>query len=156
MIYRFIVERKLRHAFDALNRGDHAPVLASFGPQPEHVFFGDHALAGARHHMQSIEPWYARLKRVLPDLRFDIESVVVRGMPWNTVALVEWRDHFSLKDGRRRGNQGVHALRLKWGKVTSLRVYCDTQVLAEVLREQHSLGVADAGMQPIVDVARPG
>jgi len=153
MIYRFIVERKLRRAFDALNRGDHAPILASFGPQVEHVFFGNHALAGARHRMQSIGPWYARLKRVLPDLRFDIESIAVRGMPWNTVAMVEWRDHFSLKDGRRGGNQGVHALRLQWGKVTSLRVYCDTQVLAEVLREQHAMGISDAGMAPIVDVA---
>jgi len=153
MIYRFIVERKLRRAFDALNRGDHAPILAAFGPRAEHVFFGDHALAGARHRMQSIGPWYARLKRVLPDLRFDIESIAVRGMPWNTVAMVEWRDHFSLKDGRQGGNQGVHALRLQWGKVTSLRVYCDTQVLADVLREQHALSIADAGMAPIVDAA---
>lgn len=153
MIYRYVVERKLRNAFAALNRGDHGPVLASFGPRVEHVFFGDHALAGARHRMDSIEPWYARLKRVLPDLRFDIESIVVRGMPWNTVALVEWRDEFSLKNGVRRGNQGVHALRLKWGKVVSLRVYCDTQVLAGVLREQQALGVADAGLAPIVDAA---
>ena len=153
MIYRFVVERKLRRAFEALNRGDHAPILASFGPQVEHVFFGDHALAGSRHDMKSIGPWYARLKKVLPDLQFDIESVVVRGMPWNTVALVEWRDRFSLRDGTRGANQGVHALRLKWGKVTSLRVYCDTQVLAEVLRRQHSQGIADAGMAPIVDSA---
>ena len=153
MIYRFVVERKLRQAFEALNRGDHGPVLASFAPQVEHVFFGDHALAGARHHMRSIGPWYARLKSVLPDLRFEIEAVTVRGMPWNTVALVEWRDHFTLRDGTRGGNQGVHALRLKWGKVVSLRVYCDTQVLAEVLRRQLAQGVVDAGLAPIVDVA---
>jgi ketosteroid isomerase-like protein len=153
MIYRHIVERNLRRAFDALNRGDHAPILASFGAPVEHVFFGHHALGGARHAMSSIVPWYARLKTVLPDLRFDIESVVVRGMPWNTVALVEWRDEFSLRDGTRRGNQGVHALRLKWGKVVSLRVYCDTQVLATALRDQQAHGVADAGLPPIVDTA---
>lgn len=151
MIYRFVVEKKLRRAFEALNRGDHAPILASFAPAVEHVFFGDHALGGVRHAMTSIEPWYARLKKVLPDLQFDIESIVVRGMPWNTVALVEWRDRFSLRDGTRGGNQGVHALRLKWGKVSSLRVYCDTQVLANVLRQQHSQGIPDAGMAPISD-----
>jgi ketosteroid isomerase-like protein len=153
MIYRYIVERKLRRAFEALNRGDHAPILASFAPTVEHVFFGDHALGGSRHDMTTIEPWYARLKTVLPDLQFDIESVVVRGMPWNTVALVEWRDRFSLRDGTRAGNQGVHALRLKWGKVSSLRIYCDTQVLADVLRRQHRHGIPDAGMAPIVDDA---
>jgi len=153
MIYRFIVERKLRSAFGALNRGDHAPVLAAFGSTVEHVFFGDHALAGARHDMATIVPWYARLKRVLPDLQFDIESVVVRGMPWNTVALVEWRDRFSLVDGSRGSNQGVHALRLKWGRVVSLRIYCDTQVLADVLRQQNARGIADAGLAPITDGA---
>jgi ketosteroid isomerase-like protein len=151
MIYRRIVERKLRRAFEALNRGDHAPILASFGAPVEHVFFGQHALAGSRHAMSSIVPWYARLKTVFPDLRFEIESVLVRGMPWNTVALVEWRDQFSLRDGSRRGNQGVHALRLVWGKVVSLRVYCDTQVLASALSDLQAQGVADAGMPPIVD-----
>ncbi|HEX6703313.1 MAG TPA: nuclear transport factor 2 family protein [Albitalea sp.] len=151
MIYRSIVERRLRRAFDALNRGDHAPVLAAFGAPVEHVFFGQHALGGARHAMASIVPWYARLKAVFPDLRFDIESVLVRGMPWNTVALIEWRDRFSLPDGTRRGNQGVHALRLKWGRVVSLRVYCDTQVLSSALRDIHAQGVTDAGLPPIVD-----
>jgi len=158
VIYHYIVERKLRHAFEALNRGDHGPVLAAFSPDAEHVFFGDHALAGARHDMKTIVPWYARLKTVLPDLRFEIESVLVRGMPWNTVALVTWRDRFHLRDGSLGANQGVHALRLKWGKVTSLRIYCDTQVLAQVLRRQSDLGVVDATLPPIDDsraVAQP-
>lgn len=153
MIYRSIVERQLRRAFDALNRGDHGPVLAAFGSPVEHVFFGEHALAGARHSMDSIVPWYRRLKTVFPDLHFDIQSLAVRGMPWNTVALVEWRDRFTLRDGSRRGNQGVHVLRLKWGKVVSLRVYCDTQVLASVLRDLQTQGVADAGMPPIADTS---
>ena len=47
----------------------------------------------------------------------------------------------------------MHALRLKWGKVVSLRVYCDTQVLASVLDELRSQGVADAGLPPIIDTA---
>ena len=153
MIYRSIVERQLRRAFEALNRGDHAPVLAAFGSPVEHVFFGQHALAGARHTMDSIVPWYARLKTVFPDLHFDIQSLAVRGMPWNTVALVEWRDRFTLRDGTPRGNQGVHVLRLKWGKVVSLRVYCDTQVLASVLHDLKAQGVADAGLPPIDDPA---
>jgi len=155
MIYRAIVERKLRRAFDALNQGDPAPVLAAFGSPVEHVFFGDHALAGARHAMSSIEPWYRRLRTLLPDLQFDIRSVVVRGMPWNTTALVEWRDRFTLRDGSARGNQGVHALRLKWGKVVSLRIYCDTQVLADALKDLHAQGVVEAGMAPIDDAATP-
>jgi ketosteroid isomerase-like protein len=103
--------------------------------------------------MDSIEPWYQRLKTVFPDLHFDIQSLAVRGMPWNTVALVEWRDRFTQRDGTPRGNQGVHVLRLKWGKVVSLRVYCDTQVLAAALNDLRAQGVADAGLPPIDDLA---
>lgn len=153
MIYHAIVERKLRNAFTALNRGDYSPILSSFGAPVEHTFFGNHALAGSRHGLQTIGSWYARLKTLFPDLRFAIDTVAVSGMPWNTVALVEWRDQFTLRDGTRRRNQGVHALRLKWGKVTSLRVYCDTQVLASVLRELQAQGVAEAGLAPISDAA---
>ncbi len=149
MIYRRIVETQLRRAFVALNAGDHAPVLAAFGAPVEHVFYGDHALAGTRTDMGEIRAWYARLKVVFPDLHFDIDAIAVSGMPWNTVALVEWRDRFTLPDGTRRGNQGMHVLRLRWGRVVSLRVCCDTQVLADVLDQIAAQGVAEAGLPPI-------
>jgi ketosteroid isomerase-like protein len=151
MIYRSIVESKLRRGFDALNRGDHEHVMALFAPQFEHVFYGDHALAGARHQRSSIVLWYARLKKLFPDLCFEVQSIAVRGLPWNTVALVEWRDHFTLRDGTRGGNQGVHVMRLAWGKVVSLRVYCDTQVVAAALHALHAQGEAQAGLAPIND-----
>jgi ketosteroid isomerase-like protein len=155
MIYRYVVEQKLRAGFDALNRGDHGAVVALFGKQFEHVFYGDHALGGARHQLSSIVPWYQRLQTLFPDLRFEVTSVAVRGLPWNTVALVEWRDHFTLRDGTRAGNQGVHVLRLRWGKVISLRVYCDTQVVAAAMRALQDQGVAEAGLPPITDVTMP-
>ncbi len=151
MIYSRIVETKLRQGFGALNRGDHAQVMAMFAPHFEHVFFGNHALAGARHQHESIVPWYARLKLLFPDLHFEVQSVAVRGLPWNTVALVEWRDHFTLRDGTRGANQGVHVLRLRWGKIVSLRVYCDTQVIAAALQTLQRQGVEAAGYAPITD-----
>lgn len=153
MIYRAIVAMKLRRAFGALNRGDHAPVLAAFGQPLAHSFFGRHALAGTRHDMPSVRAWYARLKKVFPDLRFEIDVIAVHGMPWNTVALVEWRDSFTLPDGTRAANQGVHALRMRWGRVVGLRVYCDTQLLASILDEIARQGVAEAGLPPIGESA---
>ena len=153
MIYRAIVALKLRRAFDALNRGDHAPVLAAFGQPLAHSFFGRHALAGTRRDMPSVRAWYTRLKTVFPDLRFDIDAIAVHGMPWNTVAMVEWRDSFTLPDGTRGANQGVHALRMRWGRVVGLRVYCDTQLLATILDEIERQGVAEAGLAPIGESA---
>ena len=149
MIYRRIVAHRLRRAFAALNRGDTGPVLAAFGRDARHTFFGRHALAGMRHDAASIEAWYARLQSVFPDLRFEIDALSVSGMPWNTVALVEWRDSYTLPYGTRGGNQGVHALRLRWGRVTELRVYCDTQLLAGVLGLIERQGVREAGLEPL-------
>ena len=149
MIYRYVVERILRRAFAALNRGDHRPVLAAFGLPLEHAFYGAHALGGIRTDMAAVTAWYARLKQIFPDLRFEIDAVAVTGMPWNTVAFVEWRDSFTLPDGTRAGNQGVHVLRLAWGKAHSLHVYCDTQRLAAVLRQMQSQGRIEAGFAPI-------
>jgi hypothetical protein len=59
-----------------------------------------------------------------------------------------------LRDGSPRRNQGVHVLRLKWGKVVSLHVHCDTQVVAGAMRELLSQGVAEAGLPPIDDRVR--
>lgn len=151
MIYQAIVARKLRKTFDALNRGDYAPVLNAFGSPVEHTFFGDHALAGSRHNMDSVVRWYDRLQIVFPDLHFDIEAIAITGMPWNTTAMIEWRDSFTLRDGSKRGNQGVHVMRIRWGRVVSLHIYCDTQVLASVLGELERQGVKEAGLPAIDD-----
>jgi ketosteroid isomerase-like protein len=151
MIYQAIVARKLRKTFDALNRGDYTPVLGAFGSPVEHRFFGDHALAGSRHGMTFIVRWYDRLKTVFPDLHFDIDAIAISGMPWRTTAMIEWRDSFTLRDGSRRGNQGVHVMKIRWGRVVSLHIYCDTQVLASGLSELEAQGLKEAGLPVIVD-----
>lgn len=147
-MYHAIIRAKLRRAFADINRGAYAPVLAQFHPAHAHVFYGAHALAGLRTNMETTAPWYARLARVFPDLRFEIRSVVSSGWPWNTVAAVEWSDHFSV-DGRAFSNQGVHVIRLKWGRVVGLEVHCDTQKLCEVLRLKSEGGLAEAAAAPI-------
>lgn len=154
MIYRAIVEWKLRRAFAALDDGDCSAVLAAFAKRVEHTFYGEHALGGTRHAPDSLRQWYTRLLKVLPDLHFDVDSVVVRGWPWDTIAVVEWRDRFLLRDGQRCSNQGVHVLRLRWGRVVSLRIHCDTQKLQGILQTLQDQGVAEAGMAPIVDATQ--
>jgi len=153
VLYRSVVEHKLRNAFAALNRGDYAPILGSFGEPIEHAFAGDHALGGTRRTMAGVRAWYVRLQAIFPDLYFEIDSIAVNGMPWNTLACVEWRDRFTLRDGSARGNQGVHVLRLRWGKVVSLRIHTDTQKLTVILRELEAQGVVEAGLAPIADIA---
>lgn len=150
-MYHAIVRRKLRLAFEAINRGDHAHVLAQFAPRHRHRMLGEHALGGERHGLASTTRWYARLARLLPDLRFTLDDVLVAGWPWRTRALVTWRDDFTLPDGSRGSNQGVHEFELRWGRVHAMTVHCDTARLRAYCERMAGCGLAEALEPPISD-----
>lgn len=145
-----IVRRNLRKSFEAINEGNYAAIVRQFKPEAsEHWFSGTHALAGRRDTMAEIQQWYDRLAAVFPTLRFEITKMVVGGWPWDTVAMIEWIDHVSDRDGNKFSNQGVHVIRLRWAKVTELHVYCDTQLLADICRRIAGQGLPDAAAEPI-------
>ena len=91
-MYHAIVRRRIVALFDAINRGDAGPVLAGFAPGAEHAMIGTHALSGRRVSPRAVADWYARLFRLLPDIRFDLRRIEVSGPPWATIATVEWRE----------------------------------------------------------------
>jgi ketosteroid isomerase-like protein len=149
--YHAVVERKLRRAFDRLGAGDYGSLFADFAPHIEHVFAGDHALGGARHSQQAYRQWFERLYRLLPGLHFEVRRLVVTGWPWDTLAVVEWIDRASPKDGEPYLNEGVHLMRLRWGRVVGIRVYLDTQRLNDTFQRLAHNGVEEAVAPPIVD-----
>jgi ketosteroid isomerase-like protein len=151
-MYHAIVRGKLRRVFEQLNRREFAAMPGLFATPAEHAFPGDHALGGTRRTAASIRRWYEqRLPQALPDLRFEVDHIVISGWPWHTVAAVEWRDSGTALDGQPFANQGVHVVTLRWGKVASLHIYCDTQMLAEVLQRNARHGAAEAAAWPIND-----
>ena len=150
-MYHFVVRQKLQRSFRDINAGRYGAIVAQFAQRHSHVMFGRHALAGRRNTLASTREWYARLQRLLPDLRFEIHSMAVTGWPWDTRALVSWSDSFTLPDGTAGHNQGVHELRLAWGKVVSLEVHCDTAKLEGYCERMQALGLAEAGAAPISD-----
>jgi ketosteroid isomerase-like protein len=147
-MYHRIVKRRLRRAFDDINAGRYDRIVPQFAPAHRHTFFGDHALGGTRRALDATRAWYGRLARVFPDLRFEIRGIAVAGWPWDTVAMIEWTDHFSV-NGTPAGNQGVHVFRLRWGRVVELSVYCDTAKLCGYLDEKAATGLAEATAPPI-------
>jgi ketosteroid isomerase-like protein len=149
-MYHWIVRRKLTAAFAAIARGDYAAIVRQFAPVHRHVFHGDHALGGARTSLTTTRAWYERLARVFPDLVFEVASISVEGFPWSTRAIVEWRDAFTLPDGARGSNQGIHVFELAWGKVRRLEIHCDTARLQGYLARIGAGGVPDATLPPIV------
>ena len=155
-MYHFIVKQKLRRAFADINAGRYERIIPQFAAKHRHIMYGDHALGGERSTIASTTQWYARLQRLLPDLRFDVHAVAVTGWPWRTVAMVSWNDHFTLPDGSPGNNQGVHVFTLVWGRVNSLAVHCDTGRLAGYCAAMGGQGRAEATAAPICDAAARG
>jgi ketosteroid isomerase-like protein len=150
-MYHAIVRHKLRRAFADINAGRYEGIVAQFAPRHRHAMPGRHALAGERHGAESTARWYARLQRLLPGLAFDVRSIVVGGMPWKTMAVVAWDDRFTLPDGTQGSNTGVHEFELRWGRVHSLVIHCDSQRLQGYCDRLVACGVAEAGAAPITD-----
>lgn len=150
-MYHAIVRRRIRALFDAINHGDADPVLRQFAPTFEHSFLGQHALGGSRRTLATTRQWYGRLYRLLPDIRFDLKQITVRGGPWNTVVVVEWNETNSGTDGVRTDNQGIHVLHLRWGRATRLLICTDTVGLMATLHRLAGAGNTEALAAPIVD-----
>ncbi len=152
-MYHAIVRHKLRRAFADINAGRWDGIVAQFAPHHRHAMAGRHALAGERRSLASTTRWYERLRRLLPGLAFEIRAVTVAGMPWRTTAAVAWDDRFTLPDGSIGSNTGVHEFELRWGRVQSLVIHCDTQRLQHYCDRMAAAGVAEAAAAPISDVA---
>ena len=132
-MYHFFVRRRLRTILRRLNAGDFAFITRQFHRDAAHSFAGKHALSGTRTTPGRIAEWYGRLATVFPGIRFDVRRLFVSGPPWNTQA-----------------NEGVFLIRLRWGKATEFRVYCDTALIETNLGILASQGVAEASAAPIV------
>ena len=118
-MYHFVVRQKLRRSFRDINAGRYAAIVAQFASRHSHTMFGPHALGGQRRTLASTREWYARLHRLLPDLRFEIQSMAVTGWPWDTRALVSWTDSFTLPFWR----YSTCSHGSPWLKMTSARRY---------------------------------
>jgi len=150
-MYRFIIRRQIRAAFDALSRGDAPALLANMSPHVNHTFPGHHALGGQRNTLDDVTTWFDRLFRLLPGLEFTITALAVDGWPWNTVIGVEWTNTGTLLDGTAYTNTGAHILRVRWGRITAFHAYLhDGQAFGDALARLSAFGIADADAAPIV------
>jgi ketosteroid isomerase-like protein len=92
-----------------------------------------------------------RLFRLLPHLAFNVKHIAVSGSPWNTTIVVEWRDTATLPGGTPYVNDGVRVMRMRWGKVTHLHAYLDTEIIALAFRKMAAEGIEEAEADLIRD-----
>jgi len=145
VIYKAIVKKKVRATFLNVQNHNYDEVLAGISDSNlSHHFAGDNALGGTRHDKQALERWFNRLGAVLPDLKFEVTDVLVKGPPWNTTVVARWVATTTLLNGEPYANLGCHVIGLKWGKAHSFDVYEDTEVVSAGLMKQSHSGISEA------------
>jgi ketosteroid isomerase-like protein len=149
-MYRAIVARRVRRAWEHLGRGDYEYVLEQFARTFTHRFAGDHALGGERSSRDAQRAWFERLFRLLPGVEFRIEDVLVRGWPWRTraVALVGVRTTVA---GRPYENAVAQTIDMRWGRITRIDNLEDTQKLDAALERLAAAGLDEARAKPITN-----
>ena len=151
-----IVKRISRDAFEDLSNRKVEPLLDRCAPNMTHTFAGEHALGGTRRSREAFRAWLKRLFRLFPELTFTIRDVMAAGPPWNTRLAIAWTDQGVAADGVDYENEGVHRLRLQWGRLTELRATLDTQHLERTLDRMAAAGIEEAAADPIENANRRG
>jgi ketosteroid isomerase-like protein len=149
-MYRAIVARRVRSAWQHLGRGDYEHVLEQFAPTFTHRFAGNHALGGERSSRAAQRAWFERLFRLLPGVEFRVEDVLVRGWPWRTRALALIRVRATVA-GRPYQNEVAQTIDLRWGRITRIDNLEDTQKLAAALERLAAAGLDEAQAEPIAE-----
>jgi ketosteroid isomerase-like protein len=147
-MYRTIVARRVKTAWDRLGRGDYEYVLDQFAPAFTHSFAGEHALGGVRASRDAQRAWFERLFRLLPGVTFTVEDIVVRGWPWRTRAVALIHVSATVVDQPYQ-NEVAQTIELRWGRITRIHNLEDTQKLAAALERLAKTGLEEARAQPI-------
>lgn len=146
--YKIILRKKILDGFAAFSNGDYKPLLALYDDHVHQKFEGDHAVGGERHSKEKVELWFQRFIRLLPS-KFEILDVIVQGMPWNTVAIVEFRDTVTPKGVAEYVNNGIMNAKIRWGKAYDVHIYVNTHKVEKALAALAATGVEEAGYPPI-------
>ena len=150
MLYGSIVKGRIRQSFDDVNDRRWDDLMSSINPNVHHRFGGVHAIGGERHDRETLRLWFERLARVLPNLHLEINNIWVKGPPWRTMVFVQWDGTATLLNGGGYFQHAVHVITLRWGKITALDVFEDSQEVARALDVQAAAGLDEATAEPIL------
>jgi ketosteroid isomerase-like protein len=122
----------VRRNFSNLERGEIDKALAIFSDNCRFTFPGRHSFAAIDFDKAQLRNWMVRLAALHP--KFAVREVYVNGPPWNQRIAFRLTDEIRAPDGFVYRNELVECARARWGKIRSLRVFLDTQAVAELDR----------------------
>ncbi|MER6006745.1 nuclear transport factor 2 family protein [Nonomuraea angiospora] len=154
VMYNAIVARRVRTAWSHLNDRDIEFVLRMFAPTFTHRFVGQNAMGGVRDNIDSRRRWFERLFRLLTDIRFTVDDVLVKGWPWRTRVVALLRTSGTVA-GHPFNNEFAQTIELRWGQITRVNVVEDTEKMATILGHLIECGVEEASAPQITDRPDP-
>jgi ketosteroid isomerase-like protein len=150
-IYHNYVKKLVRSNFKSIEEHRPEEIMSGIsGINFEHTFAGDNSLSGTRRDKESMLRWFKRVNTVLPELKFEITDIQVKGGLANTFVIARWTATCRLLNGEPYENKGVHLINIKWGKAVKFDVYENTKVVSHGLDVQFEAGIKEAKAPKIV------
>jgi ketosteroid isomerase-like protein len=134
LIGAIIAKRKIRAAYDLINRRDLAAFLADWADNATFIFPGDvPSVSGKMEGKEAIEKWWQRFFEQFPKINFNLKNMCVENQfafGGTNVLAAEWEVTLTNKQGQDFKNTGVTTVNLKGGRAILVRDYIsDTDLL---------------------------
>lgn len=150
-MYKQIVERKVRGIFSEINEGNYQAMIDGLAPNFEYRFLGSHPLSGRRTSTKTMQLWWQRLFRLLPEASFELHDVVVQGHPLKTKVAVRSTITARPVMGGSYSNDVMQFMTLRLGKVTDIETMEDTARFGDFLSSLNPDTQPDATAAPLND-----
>ena len=150
-MYKRIAAGRARKVFADLTAGDDAALMKDMAEDVHHIFPGDNALGGERHSSDAFRRWLERLRRLFPELGFEVQRVAVKGPPWDMWIAVQWTDEGRAADGVPYENRGAHWIRIRRGRAVHVQAYLDTDLVTASCERMAAAGIVEAASPQITD-----
>jgi ketosteroid isomerase-like protein len=129
-LYALVVRAVLQHNTRQLLAGNPTPLLRGFAANGEIVLDGQHSWSGRHTGHAAISAFLERLRA--ERISVHVHETLVTGPPWRTLISARFSDHAVDTDGSRIYGQdhAVMLVQIRWGQITQMRIYEDTQRVA--------------------------
>jgi ketosteroid isomerase-like protein len=150
-MYKTIVAAQVRKIFAEINTGNYQAMIDGLAPEFDYYFLGDHPLSGHRTKVATMDLWWQRVFRFLPNTHFTVHDVIVQGHPLNTRVATRLTIRGTLASGEVYSNDVMQFMRLRLGKLTRIETMEDTAKFERLLVRLAAEGHPDAAAPPLND-----
>ena len=132
MIGAIIAKRKVRSAFESLNKRDLRKFMANWAEDCIFIYPGSASVSGKWEGKKAVEQWFQKMMDQFPKFKFTLKNILVQNifaLGGTNVIAVEWALTLTNREERDFHNNGISVIHVKGGKAVLVVDYMDTEVL---------------------------